>query len=186
MVAYRELQAALDGMGAATGAAEAHGWLCGALCARSGFAAADWVRELAQTAGLGATVTHSAEALRSVHEVTHESLRSPDFAFEPLLPGDEATLDERVAALAAWCGGFLYGFGTGSAGDPLAYSGDVREVLTDLAEIARARLEPGRSAEDGESDLAELTEFVRAAAQLAFDELAATRAGTAPSGAALH
>ena len=55
-VNYRELQAALDGMGAGTNAAEAHGWLCGALCARAGFESADWLRELAQSRTGGAKI----------------------------------------------------------------------------------------------------------------------------------
>lgn len=180
---YRELQAALDGMGAAIGAAEAHGWLCGALCARPGFESADWLRELAETATTGATAERSADTLCAIHAETLESLRSPEFGFEPLLPGDDAGLDERVAALASWSGGFLYGFGSGG---PAAGTGDVGEFLGDLAEIARARLEPGQADEDGESDFAELAEFVRAGAQLAFDELAAARAGAVPAGAAIH
>lgn len=182
-VNYRDLQAALDGSGAAIGAAEAHGWLCGALCARPGYSPADWLRELAQTAATGATAERSAETLCALHEETLEALRSPEFGFAPILPADEAGLDERVAALAAWCSGFLYGFGSGGAGTE---TGDVGEFLVDLAEIARARVEPGPGGEDGESDYAELAEFVRAGAQLAFDELAAGREGSAPAGAAIH
>ena len=34
---YRELQAILERMDTAVGAAEAHGWLCGALCVRRGY-----------------------------------------------------------------------------------------------------------------------------------------------------
>ena len=182
-VDYRELQAALDGMGAGIGAAEAHGWLCGALCARAGFEPADWLRELAQSVAGGATSDRAAAMLASVHQETREALNSPEFGFQPLLPDADAGLDERVTALAAWCGGFLYGVGTGG---PQPDSGDLGEILRDLAEIARARLEPGRGADDGESDLAELMEYVRAGAQLAFDELAAARAAGTPAGTALH
>ena len=180
---YRELQAALDGMGAGIGAAEAHGWLCGALCARAAFEPADWLRELLQSAEGAATADRAVATLESVHQETLEALNSPEFGFEPLLPDEDAGLDERVTALAAWCGGFLYGVGTGGA---QRETGDVGEILRDLAEIARARLEPGRGGEEGESDLAELAEFVRAGAQLAFDEMAPARAGGTPAGTALH
>ncbi len=173
---YRELQAVLDRMGVAVGAAEAHGWLCGALCARaSSFGAREWLQELAPEADSGAPNGTSAKALRAVHQETRDALRSPDFAFMPLLPGEDAALRDRVSALASWCGGFLYGIGTGAAGCENMKAGDVGEFLRDLADIARAELEPGRSAEAGESDFTELYEFVRAGAQLAWDELAGVK-----------
>ncbi len=170
---YRELQEVLQRLDSAVGAAEAHGWLCGALCVREGFGAADWLAELADDA------TGAAEelpALRELHAETQDALRSPDFAFAPLLPAEQAPLEERVAALAGWCGGFLYGIGAAGTNDAAAKTGDVGEILQDLAEISRAELEAGRGADAGEADYTELQEFVRAGAQLAFEELAALRA----------
>jgi hypothetical protein len=57
--------------------------------------------------------------------------------FEPLLPGDETDLASRVAALAAWCQGFLYGFGSAGTASQAALSESVGEVLADLAQVAR-------------------------------------------------
>lgn len=173
---YRELQEVLQRLDSAVGAAEAHGWLCGALCVRESFGAADWLVELADDA-TGAT--GELPALRELLAETQDALRSPDFAFAPLLPEDEAPLAERVAALAGWCGGFLYGIGAAGANDAAAKTGDVGEILQDLAEISRAELEAGRGADAGEADYVELQEFVRAGAQLAFEELAALRAAPA-------
>ena len=112
-------------------------------------------------------------------DVPAESLaafRSDAFEFAPLLPDEDAPLSDRVAALAAWSGGFLYGVGTGASEQAIAAAGDVGEFLSDLADIARAQLEPGRAADAGEGDFVELFEFVRAGAQLTFDELAGARA----------
>jgi len=174
---YRELQTALDRMGVAVGAAEAHGWLCGALCARtSSYGAPDWLRELAPEAAAGSSNGASGKALQAVHEETLDALRSPDFTFAPLLPGDDAMLRDRVAALASWCDGFLYGIGTGASGREIMKKGDIGEFLRDLADIARAELEPGRSAEAGERDFTELYEFVCAGVQLVWDELAGAEA----------
>jgi hypothetical protein len=173
---HRELQEVLQRLDSAVGAAEAHGWLCGALCVREGFGAADWLAELADDATGAAG---ELPALRELHAETRDALRSPDFAFAPLLPAEEAPLAERVAALAGWCGGFLYGIGAAGANDAAARTGDVGEILQDLAEISRAELEAGRGADAGEADYAELQEFVRAGAQLAFEELAALRAAPA-------
>ncbi|HUG03790.1 MAG TPA: UPF0149 family protein [Steroidobacteraceae bacterium] len=173
---YRELQEVLQRLDSAVGAAEAHGWLCGALCIREGFGAADWLAEIANDApGAAAELP----ALRELHAETQDALRSPDFAFAPLLPAEQAPLAERVAALAGWCGGFLYGIGAAGANDAAAKTGDVGEILEDLAEISRVELEAGRAADAGEADYAELQEFVRAGAQLAFEELAALRAAPA-------
>lgn len=173
---YRELQDLLQRLDSGVGAAEAHGWLCGALCIREGFGAADWLAELAEDATGAAG---ELPALSELHAETRDALRSPDFAFAPLLPVEQAPLAERVAALAEWCGGFLYGIGAAGASDAAARTGDVGEILQDLAELSRAGLEPGRGADAGEADYAELQEFVRAGAQLAFEELAALRAAPA-------
>lgn len=173
-----ELRAVLQQIGSDVGASEAHGWLCGALCIREGFGVADWFGELAEDAA-GADAAADLPALSELHAGTLDALRSDEFIFEPLLPGDEAPLAERVTALAEWCGGFLYGIGTAGANDAVARTGDVAEILRDLSEISRAELEPGRGADTGEADYVELHEFVRAGAQLAWDELAAVRVAAA-------
>jgi uncharacterized protein YgfB (UPF0149 family) len=184
---YRELQAILDGMDTAVGAAEAHGWLCGALCVRADYGAPEWLPELAaDSSGAGVPAGTSVPALGSLHEDTLEALSSPEFTFMPLLPEDNAPLAERVPALAAWCGGFLYGIGSGAVGDAVTKMGDVAELLEDLADITRAEVGPGGDRERDEGDYAELVEFVRAGAQLAFEETAALRAVAPGVGAAVH
>jgi len=172
---HRELQAVLHRIDSTVGASEAHGWLCGALCVREGFGAAEWLAELADDAG-GPAAAGELPAFSDLHAETLASLRSGDSSFEPLLPDDDALLEDRVAALAQWCGGFLYGVGAAGANEAAAKSGDVAEILADLSEISRAQLEPGRGEDSGETDYVELQEFVRAGAQLAWEELAAFRA----------
>ncbi len=171
---HADLEAALARMDLTVNAAEAHGWLAGALCVRAGYDAGEWLAELAADATGGHPALDA--GLQELPAATLAAFRSEDFGFAPLLPGDSAPLVERVAALAAWSGGFLYGIGTGASDAAIARAGDVGEFLRDLADIARAQLEPGRSADAGEGDFAELYEFVRAGAQLAFDELAGARA----------
>jgi len=183
---YWELQAILEGMNAAVGAAEAHGWLCGALCVHVDYGAPAWLDELAEDAGAGAPGAASMPALRSLHEDTLALLRSPDFIFTPLLPADDTPLEERVPALAAWCGGFLYGIGTGAAGEAVVKMGDLGEVLADLADIARAEVGPDDDNERNEGDYAQLIEFVRAGAKLAWEETAALRDTTPRAGAVVH
>lgn len=168
---HADLQAALSRMGMTMDASEAHGWLCGALCTRAGFGASEWLAELAD-----GDVPEPEPELQRLAAWTLEVLASDGFEFEPLLPGEDAPLADRVAALAAWCDGFLYGVGSGAPDPKKVQAGEVGEFLADLADIARVELEPGRKSEAGENDYAELVEFVRAGAQLTFDELAAARA----------
>ena len=175
---HRELQDILHRIDSAVGASEAHGWLCGALCVREGFGAAEWLAGLADDAD-GAAAAGELPTFMELHAEILESLRSEDFVFAPLLPAEDAPLAERVAALAEWCGGFLYGVGAAGASEAAAKSGAVAEILGDLSEISRAEIEPGRDQDSGEADYTELQEFVRAGAQLAWEELAAFRAGTA-------
>ncbi len=172
---YAQVQAVLDGLGSAVGAAEAHGCLCGALCAREGYTTPEWIAELIDAATSGRIDDRSQRMLQEFHEATLQALRSQNFEFSPLVPDDRVTLDERVEALAAWSGGFLYGIGAGGAERRIAELDEVGEVLQDFSEIARARLDPLETAEAGESAFTELFEYLRAGAQLAFDELAAHR-----------
>jgi uncharacterized protein YgfB (UPF0149 family) len=174
-VRHGELQDALGRMAVPMGASEAHGWLCGALCVRADYGAPQWLAELAEDAGPGGRPEAAEPVIQALHEETLESLRSPNFAFVPLLPDEDATLVERVESLAAWCSGFLYGIGATGTGASLARYGDVDEILGDLAEISRAGVDAGGENEAAEEDFAELCEFVRAGAQLAWDELASLR-----------
>lgn len=176
---HGEIESALDGLGIAFDAAEAHGILCGALCVRQVYDARAWMADLAEDAGAPVPEGAPPEALLAAQEETFDALRSPDFSFSPALPEDEAPLDDRVAALAAWCDGFLYGIGSGTSGGDIVKEAHISEFLRDLTDIARAELEPGRSAEAAEADYVELVEFVRAGAQLTWDELAGARANAA-------
>jgi uncharacterized protein YgfB (UPF0149 family) len=171
---HPDLQAALARVNITIDASEAHGWLAGALCVRDGYGAAEWLAELA--ADSGGEAPDPEPSLAGIAGDTLAALRSDAFEFAPLLPDDDAPLPDRVASLAAWSGGFLFGVGTGASEQAVAAAGDVGEFLRDLADIARAELEPGREGDAGEADFVELVEFVRAGAQLTFDELAGARA----------
>lgn len=168
---HADLAASLARMNITVDAAEAHGRLAGSICARGSCRAADWLGDLA-----GGAVSGADPGLRRLPAWTFEILSADTFEFAPLVPGDEAPLRERVAALASWCDGFLYGVGAGCPDPEAARGGDVGEFLGDLAAIARAELEPGRQPEAGEGDYAELFEFVRAGVQLTFDEFTRSRA----------
>ena len=93
-----------------------------------------------------------------------------------MLPDDDAPVEARVAALAEWCQGFLYGVGAAGTLANAALADDVEEFLTDLAELTRVDASGEADAEAEEEAYAELVEYVRVGVQLVYDELAASRA----------
>lgn len=181
---YQELDRSLSAVGSGVEASEAHGCLCGALCAVPLFPAAEWAAELLPDDAGAAASTALLSLLADLREQTLGALSGDDMTFEPLLPADTAPLDERVRALAAWCTGFL--FGLGRSGTPEKLPGDLAEIMQDFSEISRAALAAGEGGEEAERDFTELVEFVRASTQLAFEELAPHRARSAPAGGQSH
>ena len=116
-------------------------------------------------------------ALASIAADTAAELTRMDYGFQLLLPGDDQPLATRVAALAAWCQGFLAGIGQGGAGRSL--STETSAALADLAAIGHAETEL-EGDEEEERDYAELVEYVRAAALLIDAELRERRTTAKP------
>ena len=165
---YADIQRVLADERSMTDAAEAHGTLVGALCTAAAYRFEDWLQEILPE-GRAETVSNS--TLRGLYFLTSETLAGQDLEFQPLLPEDAQPLDERTAALAQWCVGFLYGLGSGSIQDLKTLPGEVGEVVRDFDEITRVGVDGGETDEQNESAYAELVEFVRVGVQLVFEEL---------------
>jgi len=174
-VTFEELESALGDSHAPVTAAEAHGALCGALAAVPAYGAGDWIEELLAGAD-GEDALRSRNLLETLYGETHAALQSGHMEFEPLLPDDDTPLEQRVTALCAWCGGFLFGLGGGlpQAGQ---WPEAVQEIVRDFVEISRAAVGEEETEETNETSYAELVEYLRASAQLAYDELVEHRAG---------
>jgi len=175
---YDRLRDLLADAGAVVALAELHGGVCGALCAGGEPAARRWLNDCLEDEEL-ATAGALADELEELVDASAKMLEDAELRFEPLLPGDDAPLEEQVQALAWWCQGFLGGVGTmapglagrAGEGDPLG------EILRDFAEISRAGLSEAEAAGEGQPDfaLAEIHEYVRVSAQIVFEELGAER-----------
>ena len=177
-ILHAEVARELDAASAEMQAAEAHGCLCGALCALDEYTFEQWLAELSPDVAPGRCAGASRFAARLLFESTGQSLRSDAMEFSPLLPDDDVSLALRTDALAQWAQGFLYGLATGDIGRNPALPGTVREILGDFAEISRATLStdidaeaPETGDEADEEAFVELHEFMRAGAQLVYDEL---------------
>ena len=92
-------------------------------------------------------------------------LINDDLAFQPFLPDDDETIEDRTDALSQWCRGFLGGFAEAqaylekqpsqeqAAANTPSFSETVQEAIGDLSAIAQAVVEDeGYSADDYDDD----------------------------------
>lgn len=176
-VAFDAVERALAAGGSAVHAAEAHGCLCGALCARRVYLPSEWLEEILADAEDQGAVVRLTGPLADLYEGSGADLASGDLEFSPLLPDDQAAIQDRVTALAEWCHGFLYGIGASGTLAKIELSDEVQEFLGDLTEMTRVDASGEDVGEAEEEAYFELVEYVRMGVQLVYDELSAVRAG---------
>lgn len=180
--------------------AEIHGSLCGLLCVLGSAGKSAWLADtLADSsdpeeedeaeAGLESESVHWPEpdpavrdglmaAMDALAGATAGALEAAAMDFQPLLPGDDEALADRVDGLAQWCQGFNHGlYVAAHIADAHAEldSGDTAEIIRDFAELAQAGMDGEAADADGEAAYAELVEFVRVSVQLVYEELTAAR-----------
>lgn len=203
---HGSLTLVLERLGVERGASEVHGLLCGLLCTgKSDKAKVKWFTDLLEglknEPGKVEALADEIRQLDALFSHTLEQLNGAMFEFQLLLPfeaqlgssavesdadgadaTDHGSVEERTRALAQWCSGYAYGFGTGDqARKDAALPADTRELLQDIQEIARAETSiaaPSESDEEGdvnweqtEQDLAELEEYVRVGVVVINEEL---------------
>ena len=176
---YDRLRESLAAAGAVVALAELHGGVCGALCAGGPAAARRWLLDSLEDAELDASAALS-DDLEELISTSSKMLEDDELKFEPLLPSDDSPLGEQVEALAVWCQGFLSGVGSAAPANARSSveSDALGEILRDFAEISRAGLSDDETDGQVEADfaLAQIHEYVRVSVQLAFEELAPSRA----------
>lgn len=144
-----------------------HGAICGALCAEP----PELLTPESLLEGADDPDERAREFLTRLRDESNAALLSAEMDFEPLLPEDEWPLSTRVEALAAWCGGFLYGLSSRRKLDLKAFSEEARETLRDFTQFTQAGFDAAGEPETEEAAYAELGEYVRVGAQLLFLEL---------------
>lgn len=168
---YKMITLLLAGNHVAHSPAELHGLLTGQLC--SGVAAPD-AEDLGglmeQHQHLVPVVTKLIERLLGE---TTEQLNHLDYHFHPLLPPDEASLQERVNALGSWCDGFMVGFAAGFIKPESVLSPEAREILNDFGQFADIADDGQDLSDQDEVDYMELVEYVRMAAITLYQQLGA-------------
>lgn len=109
--------------------------------------------------------------IAALQEDVRTRMLSLDFEFRPLLPPAGAELAEQVEGLAAWARGYTLGLGAAGMREPERLQGEVAEFLLDVTRIGEAEMDEDEPLEQQERELAEIVEYLRAGAQLVYDEL---------------
>ncbi|HKE47564.1 MAG TPA: UPF0149 family protein [Rhodanobacteraceae bacterium] len=169
---YAELAHAIKTLRLGVGASDLHGSLTGYLCAGGRAGAEEWPAALELDPDVKA-LRH--EALRQLYRDCRAQLEDPDLGFEPLLPAHDAPVERRADALVEWCRGFLGGVGLSGTTNRQRLSEDANEVLADFGRIASSRFDYD-DAEEDETALSEVLEFVRVGVLLLHAELNRPRA----------
>jgi hypothetical protein len=183
---HDEVDAALRRCGATWNASQTHGFLCSRLAVRGVGARAEWLDRL--TAGMepaNALRKECVATLDSLFDTTWRLLAERQSEFMPLLPVDVRPAPERADALAHWCEGFLHGLVSGPHPESLRTrfaTEPLSDIIKDLLEITRATAEDPGDEESTEEAYVELVEYIRVAAQLAYEELAGFRSQEAGEG----
>lgn len=154
--------------------AELHGLLTGLVCAGYQYESTDYVGMVSDMFNNGEPLPAKVkELVKALFADIWQNLLDDSYVFQQLLPDDDDSLIERSNALGVWVQGFNLGFGLQQK-DNAVSSEEVKEVLTDFAEIANLSDEIEED-EDTEQAYYEIAEYVRISAILCFTEL-----GSAP------
>jgi len=171
------LDAALEQAETEMRAEECHGTLSGLFCAKGELSPDEWLSFIAK--GLDQNDLLAKEALETfgkLYEQTRQGINDSTLEFHLLLPGDEASVEERIESLGQWCQGFLLGLSAGGVTDIDKLPGDSGEILRDIVEIARAGSYELEGGEEDENSFYQLLEYVRTGILLINEELHPTKA----------
>lgn len=176
---HNEVDAALRGSGSSWSAAQAHGLLCGRLAVLGAEGGPDWFGLILQ-ANDASNMSHGDDLvlLDDLYSETYRQLSARRSEFNPLLPGEGETASVIATALAEWCEGFLHGLVSDVKGESLKKklaAEPLSDIIKDMLEMTRAAADDDDDDEENEAALTELTEYLRVAAQLVYEELADLR-----------
>ncbi len=178
-IGHDVLEGALRRCGSTWDASQTHGLLSGRLAIAGADSGFDWLSQVLEGTNPGDALQVECEAmLGTLFETTYRQLAERLSAFAPLLPDEADTTAIRAAALAHWCEGFLHGLVAGEHGDDLRErlkAEPLSDIIRDLLQITRAEVDEDCDEESDEAAYTDLVEYVRVAAQLAYEELADLR-----------
>ncbi len=163
-ITYKKLESTLSQLGAQLNAAETHGLLTGMMSVQKPTKESIWRSAIIENLDCGEPTKKQWTILDDTKDQIATNFKDLEFNFKILLPDDENELADRLDALGYWCRGYLCGLGLiGVTKDDLS-NHVVKELVSDLSQIAHVSVETDASEED-EHNFMELVEFVRVAVQ---------------------
>ncbi len=175
--ALQRLDAALGQVETEMRAVECHGTLIGLICARGEVQKKEWLDYIAHALNPADLLAREAlETFGALFEAAYTQLSDSNLDFQPLLPGDDTPVEERIGALAQWAQGFLLGMSAGGIKEVEKLPGDSGEIVRDLVDICRADTYELEGSEEDEVAYNELLEYVRTGVLLINEELHPTKA----------
>ena len=169
---YNSLNDALAKADAELVAPEAHGTLCGMLCAAGKIELSDWLNQVFEEFDVNnMLVKEASQLLVGLYNDTQAQLNDSDANFQLLLPDDDVSLAQRTEALAVWCQGFTYGLAAGGLKKDQKLPNDTAELIRDMVEIAKAGHDLGDDSELDEDAYMQISEYVRMGVLLINEEL---------------
>lgn len=178
---FDSVELALTQAAASADASDSHGYLCGLVCAAGYAEPSQWEQELLGDCQSGdAAFEEVRRVLRLLYQDVQARLNSPELDFQLLLPDDADELLQRTEMLGDWCMGYLSGLGVGGLPPMEQLSGDVRELLNDLAQISRIEFDLEEPSEEDESAFMEIVEFVRVGVMFLNEELQPQKSTNTP------
>ena len=160
-------------LGALKSPSELHGYLCGKLCGGMRMTESAWLNAVWNFLDLvGESVEESLQgdvrmSVCQLYRASLEQLEDDGYGLTLLLPDDDADLDQRIAALGQWCGGFLSGFGSAEIAPDQQLSASATEAIRDFAAIVQVGIGEENEEEETDDELErhymEIVEYVRMA-----------------------
>ncbi len=178
-VGFDDLAAALQRSGSTWDAAQAHGLLTGRLAVAGVPAGPEWLAQVLEgTDETNALRAECQKLLDLLYQRTYWQLTERLSEFMPLLPDDDADAAQRIQGMAHWCEAFLHGLVSAKHDQALKDrlgAEPLSDIIRDMLQITRADIDEESDEEDNEAAYAEIVEYIRVAAQLAYEELSDIR-----------
>lgn len=186
---YEDVANVLFATASSTSPSEAHGILCGLICAsRREDRIVTETSMIASAVDKEDTPSVNIDVLLNLYAITCKQLESMELNLELLLPDDDYDAGIRLQALCEWCHGYLIGLNLTNRdlGQRLSLglSEEVKGAMQRISELANSEFYSNERNDSNEWDLLEVTEFVRVAVLMIYTEFNSET--SVPIGETLH
>jgi uncharacterized protein YgfB (UPF0149 family) len=168
---YDEIEDALSRVGGVHSPAEVHGILCGLLTKDAAVDETFFIGLiLGEASSDDALVIQARQQLSALQAFTRGQLQDSELGLELLMPNDDDSLDDRIAAACDWAKGFVYGLAVQGVESARQLPEDSAEFLSDCKILSNGEYEAAEG-EEGEVIYMELLEYLRMGALVLQEEL---------------